>query len=232
MRTELRRVMSYGVGIFLASSSAFADGTGIEKNTQTVSLLLEYQFAVHKSNTVSATDFGQATRTVVGLNAGKSRNLSFALHHDKTTTAFTQKNADMETEWTDFILSYRLWWFSPSLMVGSCEIHSTVDDAEIFDAICITSGAGLKGEMVVGANAVAHFDSLFVNGKTTRDLTGRNVRVGARVDVDAGFSLRVLSFLDLATGYRYRNYSVSLDGRKSSEIETGPYVGMNFGLTF
>lgn len=232
MRSKLARAVSMGVGIFLTSSVAFGQGVGLEKTTQTVSLLLQYQFAVHKSNTVAATDFGQATRSVIGLNTGKGRDLRFALHNDKTATTFTQKNSDMETEWTDFVLSYRLWWFSPALMLGSCELSSTVDDAEIFDAICITSGAGLKGEMLVGANTVAHFDTLFVNGKTTSDAAGRDVRVGARSDVDAGVTLRVLSFLDLGTGYRYRNYSISLDGSKASEIETGPYVGLNFGLTF
>ena len=235
MRTELAKAavaIHLGVGVFLTAGSAFADGTGLEKNTQTVSLMLQYQFAVHKSNTVSATDFGQASRSVLSVNAGKSRDLTFALHHDKTSTTFTQKNSDMETEWTDFVLSYRIWWFSPSLMVGSCELNSSVDDAEIFDAICITTGAGLKGEMPVGANAVAHFDTMFVNGKTTRDIAGRNVRVGARADVDAGVSLRVLSFLDLNTGYRYRNYSISVDGSKASEIETGPYFGLNFGFVF
>lgn len=235
MRTELAKgvaAIHLGVGIFLAASAAFADGTGIEKNTQTVSLMLQYQFAVHKSNTVSATDFGQTTRSVLSVNAGKSRNLSFALHHDKTSTAFTQNKSDMETAWTDFVLSYRLWWFSPSLIVGSCELNSSVNDAEIFNAICITSGAGLNGEMLVGANAVAHVDTMFLNGKTTRDLAGRNVRVGARADIDTGVSLRVLTFLDLNTGYRYRNYSISVDGNKASEIETGPYFGMNFGLVF
>jgi len=232
MKTGITKALGLGVGLLLSSAPAYSDGTGLDKNLQTVSILFQYQFAVHKSNTVSATDFGSATRTVVGLNTGKGRNLSFALHHDKIATNFTQKNADMETEWTDFVLTYRLWWFSPSVMLGSCELNSTVDDAEIFDAICITSGAGLKGEMIVGANAVAHFDSKFINGKSTRDVAGRNIRVGSRADVDVGFSLRVLSFLDLNSGYRYRNYSISLDGRKASEIETGPYVGLNFGLTF
>jgi hypothetical protein len=235
MRTEFAKVavaIHLGVGMLMATGTAFADGTGLEKNTQTVSLLLQYQFAVHKSNTLSATDFGQATRSILSVNAGKSRDLTFALHNDKTTTTFTQKNSDMETEWTDFVLSYRIWWFSPSLMVGSCAIKSSVDDTSIFDALCSTSGAGLKGEMPVGANAVAHFDTMFINGKTTRDITGRNIRVGARADIDAGISLRVLTFLDLNTGYRYRNYSVSVDGSKASEIETGPYFGMNFGLVF
>lgn len=216
----------------LSASTVFADGAGLDKSSHTTNVEADNQFAVHKSNTISGTDFGQSLRLGVSAYAGKGREFGLALRHELSNTKFTQKDAKMQVQWTDFAVSYRIWWFTPTLTVGSCAFKAEIADVELLDAVCLTTGAGLKGQIPTGSNAVAYFESLFVTPSSARDLQGRSIRIGMRSDTDVGIAIRFFQMIDLITGYRYRSYNLSIDGSKDSEIQTGPYLGFRLGASF
>lgn len=230
MRTLVFIKICFVVGT-MSASTALADGAGLEKSSHSVNVEADNQFAVHKSNTIAGTDFGQTLHFGVSAYAGKEKEFGLGLRHDQSSTRFTQKDSKMQVQWTDFALSYRLWWFSPMLMVGSCAVSAEAVGVELIDAVCLTSGAGLKGQLPIGATAVTYFESVFVTPSSARDLEGRKIKIGMRSDSDAGIAIRFFQMLDLITGYRYRTYSLSIDGTKETEIQTGPYLGVRLGAS-
>ena len=231
MRSSSQNIVFVGASLLL-TTFAFADGAGLGKGIQSASIDFDYQFAVLKSNTVAGTDFGDSSRIGVSAYTGKERELGLALTRDQTSTKFSQIDSSMQTQWTDFAINYRFWWFTPSIILGSCAIAASGPTGSLTDAICLTTGAGLKGQYAAGAKAIAYLDSRFVSATKVRDLAGSNVKIGMRTDIDFGVTLRVFLLLDVMTGYRLRLFDVSIDGTNKSEVQTGPYAGLKIGATF
>lgn len=218
--------------VFVLARPVLADGTGLDKSTQTVGFEASHEFSVHKSNTIAGTDFGQASRYSLTSFAGKSRELGFALSNEQLHTKFTQKDASMNVSWTDFVVSYRIFWVSPRLMLGSCAVQAKAQGTELVDSVCLTSGGGLKGELPFAAGGVATMDLMVANAMDARDKDGRAVKIKGRKDVDLGVSYRVIPYADAVAGMKYRSFSLTIDQSQANEIQTGPYVGLRLGLSF
>jgi hypothetical protein len=218
--------------LFAPSLPVLADSTDLEKNTQTVALETTHEFSVHKSNTIAGTDFGQSSRFSLTSYAGKSRELGLSLRNEQLQTTFTQKDASMSVAWTDFTVSYRIFWISPRLSLGSCALKAKAQGVELTDAVCLSAGGGLKGELPFGDRGIAMLDLGVANATDTRDQAGRSVKISSRKDVDFGVSYRVIPYADAVAGMKYRAFSLTIDGSQANEIQTGPYVGLRLGLTF
>jgi len=121
---------------------------------------------------------------------------------------------------------------SPRLSLGSCAVKAKAQGSELIDAVCLTAGGGLKGELPFGDRGVAMLDLAVANATETRDQAGRSVKISSRQDVDFGVSYRIIPYADAVAGMKYRNFSLSIDQSQANEIQTGPYVGLRLGLSF
>ena len=221
-----------GLWLFAAPIARADGGDEVEKRTHTISFHLDYTIPVNKSSTVGATDFGAAYRAGITTYAGKSKALGLGLRYDSAVTRFTQSDALMKSEWTDFAVSYKLWMIYPTIILGSVVMDAESQGEEVIKVIGISRGGGFAARFAAGALAIVHFEALTGSVPKANDGEGRDVGITNRIDAELGVSGRLpWNNLDITTGYRYRGFKVVIDGEAKSEIETGPYLGFNVGFS-
>lgn len=218
----------------LATPGLAASGLENElaKRTESINVEADYSVPVIKSDTVGGTDFGHSYRAAVSAYAGATKALGIAVRYEKSAADFSQVDATTEAEWIDFRLTHRFWVLYPTLVAGSVAIKTTEDGLGLVDAVGLTRGGGLLVKVPVGADALIHFETIYSAVVRTVDVEGRDVGVGARLDVDLGASAPVLlDQLRATAGYRYRSYAVSIDDSSEREFGSGPYLGFSLGFS-
>jgi len=215
------------------STPSLAQNSDLDKRTPSVYLEAEGSFSTHKSNTLNGTDFATGSGLEAGVWTGKDKNLGMAVRQSQFQTHFTQVDAGADESWTDFLLRYRLLWFYPTAVIGSCNLGIEKNGQKIVDLLCTTLGASLGIRVPVGQYVIVEFTPLVAKPVSVKDRLARDTTVDLRSDYSLGVSLRPkLPWLDINVGFRYRTYNLTIAGDNTREVYAGPYLGLALGFSF
>lgn len=192
---------------------------------------------VVKSDTVNGTDFSTWIAVRTGANYGKGKQFGLNLRLDKMSTKFRQAEASMDSDWTEFNISYRYLWFVPTFIAGHTQLKAKSNDpvvGDILNAVATFTGFGLDLEMPYSGSLLVYTKLSYVNFSASHDFTAQEVKFGSRQEADIGIKLQMpLPALFVQGGYFHRSWSIEIDGGGSkAQVHTGPYVGFLFTREF
>ncbi len=223
---------SISVCFFLATPAFSQSSSELDKTTFSVHFETDFSFAAHRSDTMNATDFGAEYGVSLATWAGKRKNIGLALSQRHLSTKFSQVGSSMSTSWTDASAYYRFYWFYPYVSLGHGTLEAKRNGTDLSDAICSTAGAGLDIHIPAGSNVVARLGMKSTSVLEIRDRLGALSSIRPVQQYDAGVDINPkLTWMTLQLGFRYRSYVVDI-GQTYKEIETGPFVGVNFHQDF
>ncbi len=190
---------------------------------------------VQKSNTIGGTDFGTMNHGRLEIRGGSNQNISLEIDWDQMSTSFTQLDGKMSSSWTDVSVGYQIKWFKPSLSFGTCHfIAETADqsDSQLMDTLCTTVGGGFDVDYSVTKVIQVFLDTQAMKPDLARDLEGRDVSIGLRSDLEAGVIFKLpVPGVEITTGFRLRKFSITTEAYgTTSEMQTGPVLGLSYGL--
>ncbi len=202
----------------------------LDRKTMSAYLRTDILFLIHKSGTIGHTDFGSESSITAGTWTGKNKRLGLGIISRNNRTNYSQVDASMSGAWTDFFLTYRLWWFQPYFSAGSCYVNASKNGVSLVNGICTTMGGGLDTRVPIGNYVVLNVETVFSEVVHYRDHADINNKMGGRRDFSIGAAISPgLTWMNILVGYRYRTYKLTTADGGKREIETGPHAGLIFG---
>lgn len=182
--------------------------------------------STYKSKMVDSNDTSTLIEYSIGAYAGLERDFGMIIRKDQATTPFSLNDSSILTTWQDYILKYRYGPVYLGAVLGSAEIDANKEgDAEYLKARGSGYGLNLGFMIPVGKYSMFNIDVLAVSNSTAVDLNKKEVGIGQRLDYDINASFDLTkSMLDFVVGYKYRTYSLTVEGEGFAELFTTTYI--------
>ena len=251
---NFQALLALGFAMFGGSASA----SDFDISNPTFFLDIDAGYSIFKSELVQSNDTGITTRYAFGVNGGASRQIGMLFARESSTIAFKNTASTMAMSWQDIDLRYRLGPFYVGLVVSSTswavtspprvagKIDATGSAADYIDLVGSGYGGNFGLQLPVGRRNSMYGDVTYVTTGTVQQkaagATGsaaasaaaaRVSTIGPRMEVDLGAALGLgHSSFDAMCGFKYRTYSVSVDGTASKELLNTTYVGLRTNWTF
>jgi hypothetical protein len=215
-------------------------------------------YSVYKSALVQSNDTGVTVGYGFGAYAGKSHDLGLALKREQSAFSFALNNSKLAVSWQDFLLTYRLGYFHAGVTIsssawqvsappdtdgdGQLDTGTAAVAQDLLDITTTGYGGTVGFQGTLGKKSSVFTDVTFVTTgavqeKVVKDAAGsarldRVITLGPRMDVDLGGTLKLWKWLDLKAGFKYRTYSLTIDGTASKESLNTTYGGLvaDFGF--
>lgn len=242
----------------LASSPGLADG--VDQQTPTFFVNASGGYSVYKSEMVQSNDTSTTTSYGLGIWAGSQRNVGMMIKKETSAFAFALNDSKLALDWLDTHIRYRFgpvylgvvlatstWLVSaPPDADGDGTLDANTDPEDFLDVA--TSGYGLNAGTVIpiGKSSNAYIDVTYAASSTVREkpitpTTGANagtpvektITMGPRMELDLGGSIALTkNVIDGLVGFKYRTYSLTVDGTAYKEQLNTTYVGISAGWQF
>lgn len=206
---------------------------------------------------MQSNDTGVTVGYGFGVFAGKGKELSLELLREQTTIAFDLNKSAVGVSWQDVILSYRLGFFRLGVTISSSawkvsappdtdgdgvlDNGATVVAQDLLDVTTTGYGGNAGFQTAINKRSTIYVNATYVTSpniqeKVVKDPTAtpildRVIAVGPRMDVDIGGTIKLLKWLDLRAGFKYRTYQLTIDGTTSAEGLNTTYAGLTAGLS-
>ena len=235
------RSLSYGlvVATSIFSSTVMAQtrsqvyGGTLTQQTQTAFFAADIGYQTYDSDSVSSKDTSPAYNYRVGGYAGENRVLGVFANVADSTTNFELNASKVRTAWRDLALQYRLGIFSPSVIATSSELLLSSTDQQDIHIFATGLGAGLAVHIPLTDKIIVQADAKAINSSNAHDRYGKEVKVGRRDEAELAASIDVVErYVDLLIGYRYRSYTLDIEGDVATETQTTPFGGVRLGIYF
>jgi len=186
----------------------------------------------YKSEMLESNDTGYGYSYSVGFYAGADRSLGIILKNDATKIAFELNNSDVEQNWLDSTIRYRMGPFYLGAIISNMTLLVKQDGTELRDATGSGYGGNAGMQFDLNRDYGVFLDIASVSITEARDVDQRDITVGPRTDADLGMLFHVTrQSVDFLLGYRYRQLAIKLDD-SYSELITTTYMGFRFNLFF
>lgn len=218
-------------------------------------------YSVYKSEMVQSNDTSTTMAYGFGVYAGAGRNVGFLLNRESSTFTFALNDAKLALDWQDIHVRYRFgpiymglviaeshWLVSaPPDADGDDLLDQGADPVELLNISSSSYGVNVGGRFPVAKRGEAYMDLTYAAAGVVKETATdpvealangdaipgtRTLGVGPRMEMDLGGSIEITRWLDVICGFKYRAYSVTIDGKTYKELMNTTYVGLNAGWTF
>ena len=221
--SRLRNLCLFIVSLLIASRGYARD----DNYVPTAFIKAGGGFSTYKSKMVDNNDTSTLIEYSIGAYAGTERDFGMILRRDQSTTPFSLNSSSIAASWQDYIMRYRYGPVYLGVVLGSAEIDANKEgDAEFLKARGTGYGGNFGFMIPVGKYSMFNLDVLAVSDSTAVDLNKKSISIGQRMDYDMNASFDLTkSLFDFIVGYKYRTYSLSVDGTSYAELFTTTYIG-------
>jgi len=215
-------------------------------------------YSIFKSELVQSNDTGITTRYAFGVNGGTDHQIGMLFARESSTIAFKNTASSVALSWQDIDLRYRLGPIYFGLVVSSSnwtvksparvagKIDETLTSEEYIDLISSGYGGNVGLQLPVGKRNLMYADLTYVTtGAVQQKAAGANgtaaalaaaervSTIGPRMELDLGAAIALTrSMFDATVGFKYRTYSVGVDGTTSKELLNTTYAGLRLNWAF
>ncbi len=198
----------------------------------TLSFKLDYGPSTYKSELVDSNDTSYSMRYSVGIFAGETKSVVFAIKSDSNTTTFALNESEITTAWQETHILYRWTYFYVGAVISSLTMASNKEAADLFELAGNGYGGTLGTTIEFGRGGMFYLDVASVSIANVSEINQQDVSFGARTDIDIGCSFDITRrLLDISFGYRTRTLPVTL-GESAAETLSTTYLGLNTSLYF
>ncbi len=198
----------------------------------TLSFKVDYGPSTYKSELVDSNDTSYTMRYSVGIFAGETKSVVFAIKSDSNTTAFALNDSENITAWQETHILYRWTYFYVGAVISTLTMTSNKEGADLFELAGNGYGGALGTTIEFGRGGMFYLDVASVSISNVSEINQQDVSFGARTDIDIGCSFSITRrLLDLSFGYRTRTLPVTL-GESAAESLSTTYLGLNTSLYF
>lgn len=219
----------------LYSPCVIAEGgsDAVRANTKTLELYGDFAMSTSKSKALEMNDTGSVSRIQACVHAGDELNLGVSLALETSTFAYELNSSSLTTAFQDIGIYYRFWYFQLGAIVASETVSAKKEDADYLDFSGDAYGALFNILIPFDRGSQMYIKTGYVMGASVEDSFNDSVKMGTRMDIDIGSQVDITKkMVDLIFGYRYRTYSLTIDGTSYSELQTSTYLGFGFGWLF
>ncbi len=240
------------VALAALSLSGAARADDLDSQTPTFYAAVDGGYSVYKSTLVQSNDTGVTVGYGFGCYAGKGHELGMGFKREQSTFSFALNKSSLAVSWQDVLVSYRLGPFHAGLAISSSawQVKAPPDTdgdgqldsgtaAVAQDLMNITTtgyGGNTGFQLAINKRSTVFADGTFVTTSNVQEKTVKNaagaprldrvITLGPRMDLNVGGTFRLLKWLDLRAGFKYRTYSVTIDGTAYKENLNTTYAGL------
>ncbi len=219
--------------IIPAQAHGQSGSDALRANTKTLELYGDFAMSTSKSKALEMNDTGSVSRIQAIVHAGDELNLGVSLNLETSTFAYELNSSTLSTAFQDIGIYYRFWYLQLGAIVASETVSSKKADADFLDFYGSGYGALFHILFPVDRGSLVYFKTHYILGSAVEDSFHDSVTMGTRMDIDIGGQVDITKkMMDLIFGYRYRTYSIAIDGTNYSELQTSTYLGVGFGWLF
>jgi hypothetical protein len=255
--TKLLLAAALGLAGLAASGRARADDT----RTPTFFVTATGGYSVYKSQMVQSNDTSTTVAYGFGVYAGQQKNLGFLLNRETSSFDFALNKASLALEWQDMHVRYRYGPVYLGILIteshstvtappdadGDDLLDQNADPVSFLDMSSSGYGGNVGARLPVAKKGEAYVDITYAAAGTVRETAAdptvaaangdaipgtREIGIGPRMDLDLGGSINMSRWLDVICGFKYRTYSLSVDGTSYAEAHNTTYVGFVAGWNF
>lgn len=217
----------------MAQTRSQVYGGGLDKQTMTTYVRADVGFNTYDSKTIDSKETKSTNTYSAGVFAGERRNFGMVFSSNENSVPFSLNDSRVTSAFRDVKAKARLGWAYPTVAASLAEIKVEKADTTLANVSSSGTGAGLGVELPLHEKIVVFGEGMTYRSMNNRDITGNDMKIGPRTEIDAGASVDLTErMLDFLVGYRVRSYSLEANDVTSKEGEAGAYVGLRLGLYF
>lgn len=244
--------------LIMMTPTAYGDA---EDGAPTFQLNASGGYSVYKSKLVQSNDTSTTVAYGLGVYAGSEQNVGFLLNREASTFAFELNSASIAVEWQDLHIRYRLGpIYLGAIITSSSWLIKAPPDADedgildpgadavaFLDATSTGYGANFGSRFPIAKRGEAYIDVTYSMAGLARETASdpdeaeaadapvpgtREIGIGPRMVFDIGGAIGFSRSFKGLCGFKYRTYSLSVDGEAYAELHTTTYLGLGAGFDF
>ncbi len=219
--------------LIVFSSKLNAQDKVIWEQTPTFYLEGSGSYVTYKSKLVASNDTTTGIRYGLGSSAGVDRSLGMFYSKETVSTPFELTTSTILANESHIFIYYLWYYFRFGISFDNYATDVKKDGEEYLQIRADGYGGNFSFLLPVSKKTIFLMQTNFFTPGAAVDILQNTVTLGPIMDVDIGAVMDLTKdLLDFTVGFRYKTFSISVDGTSNAELISAPYMGMKMGAQF